>query len=204
MKNTFSSILLVVLVMTCINSIRLASKSQLRTSTSGAKVNVIVNGGFENPNLNGSTSILDSIEGWTADNKIEIGRGSVYIADWGTTQVCELDVYENTTIQQTFKLLDKCSCVLNFKWAARTGNQSSSFVVNLNGDKVFKVVPKDDKIHSESFNIKTVAGDNTISFTGKGKSDSLGATIDDVEVLCDESLVPVPVVPGPAEVDECA
>ena len=57
--------------------------------------NVLVNGDFSQPNLNGGWSLYNSIPGWTGLN-IEIGNGQDYGTVWSnTTQLVELDAYSN-------------------------------------------------------------------------------------------------------------
>ena len=71
---------------------------------------------------------------------------------------------------------------LEFKYGAREGYSlsSSSFSVKWNGRIIRNITPKDFKIHKVKLALVAKAGSNTIHFIGKGKSDSTGATIDDV------------------------
>lgn len=148
--------------------------------------NLIINGDFENPFLGNGWSTYFSIEGWTATNDIEIGRGSIYIGAWGDTQICELDTHENTVISQRVNLGGDVDCNLSFRWGARTGDESSSMIVIFNREEIFSVNPTDQLIINQSIKLKGHKGSNVLSFAGTGTSDGLGMTIDDVALFCDD------------------
>lgn len=150
--------------------------------------NLVINGGFEHPNWNGSWRVQSAILGWEATNKIETGRGSIYVKDWGNTQICELDVYKNTTIKQRVLLTKKGKCEFRFKFASRTADHSSDFEVRFNGEKLYDEAPTDKKIYSKKFTVKANKGYNLIEFEGKGQSNRRGMTIDDVELYCQPGL----------------
>jgi hypothetical protein len=52
----------------------------------GTTRNLVVNGGFENPDQNGKWNIYDKVEGWTG-KQFEIGEGKLYNCRWNS-QVC--------------------------------------------------------------------------------------------------------------------
>ena len=105
----------------------------------GTDKNLVVNGGFENPNQNGQWKIYDNIQGWTGKH-FEIGNGKLYNKKW-SSQVCELDSdFMNAVMWQSFYLDTKVDYVLSFDWAPRTnGNdnlESSKGAVFIDNQKV--------------------------------------------------------------------
>jgi hypothetical protein len=68
----------------------------------GASANLVINGGFENPNTASWWQIYPGVAGWTS-TEMEIGFGTIYNAAW-TSQVCELDGNKNNSIFQLFSL----------------------------------------------------------------------------------------------------
>jgi len=58
-----------------------------------SKEDIVVNGGFEQPDLNKKWKILDKIPGWEGKD-IEVGWGKIYNSKWNS-QVVELDGRKN-------------------------------------------------------------------------------------------------------------
>ena len=74
---------------------------------------------------------------------------------------------------------------LTFNYAARqrVALCSSTFSVEWNGKTVFYVVPKDYRVHSVSKWVRARVGSNLIDFIAEGKSDGVGVTLDNIELI---------------------
>lgn len=83
------------------------------------------------------------------------------------------------------RLLATKKLTLKFQFAARSQVElaSNSFSVAWNGKKLKTFVPKDYKIHTTVLPILATIGTNVLSFLSEGKTDSLGATINNVELM---------------------
>ena len=90
----------------------------------GTVKDLVVNGGFENPNQNGLFGFYDNVEGWQG-KRIEIGNGKIYNCRW-TSQVCELDSdFMNIVMWQSIRLDTRVEYVLSFDWAPRTNENNN-------------------------------------------------------------------------------
>lgn len=169
----------------------LSFKIKSKTSTKNPH-NLIVNGNFEQPDLNGQWSTFDNIPGWyPTRGKIEIGANNVnrYLTGWGKTQILELDSHHddsNSIVNQDIQIEGEKKCELKFKYGARTGNASSSMDVKFNGILLQSIVGKDKDIHDASFIVDSVDGKNTLTFEAKGHENTYGMTIDLVSLVCEE------------------
>lgn len=167
----------------------------------GSLSNIVINGGFENPNTGSSWSIYDNILGWVG-NQIEIGTGVTYNPLW-TSQVCELDSYFNTIITQYFQFnnyyeqtpyIPAVSApatylyTLEFDWAIRTtditNTETCKGTILLN-NQIIDSLPNPTstlKINHASYAVKLRKGENRLQFDGSGLSDAYGLTIDNVKL----------------------
>jgi hypothetical protein len=68
----------------------------------GTCQNLISNGEFEQPALNGHWKYLSSVPGWIT-SRAEIGYGKIYNCRWNS-QVLELDADRNIEVSQSFKM----------------------------------------------------------------------------------------------------
>lgn len=75
--------------------------------------------------------------------------------------------------------------VLTFDHASRNGvrQDSNSFTVNWNGQRIREWHPTDYNIHSERIDLTSRIGKNSIHFIGTGISDSLGQGLDNVKLF---------------------
>ena len=79
--------------------------------------NIVVNGGFEAPDVGYSWGIFNNIEGWEGVG-IEVGWGKIYNGNWNS-QVLELDGHINYQITQRwsfdsqYKLVSQIPCNTN-------------------------------------------------------------------------------------------
>lgn len=158
--------------------------------------NLIVNGGFEQNDCQSSWCIWNqpttNVPGWIPSPEIEIGKATVYTNSLGSSWVAELDPNANTCIKQKVNVKPG-KHVLEFDWASRSGvvQTSNVFEVRINGQVLKSVAPGDYNAHHEKieFDLQSCPQDTYIEFCGAGKSDSLGAVIDNVQLF---------------EYDECA
>lgn len=158
----------------------------------------IVNGGFEDPFCDGtSTSVcqpgdswglFSSIPGWVAVvGDIEIGDGDLYgVTGFEGNQVLELDANSNSVVGQL--IAGPGTFVLSFLYADRDipGTNIETFDVYWNSVLVASVVPlanpPNGAMQLFTAIVTANAGVNSIGFVGTGTSDSLGALIDDVQL----------------------
>lgn len=168
----------------------------------GTSLNIVVNGGFEQPSVGASWGIFNSIPGWTGTG-IEIGYGTIYHNGWNS-QVVELDGHSNYQITQVFnfdanfEIVSGVSCstnsfngqtlayTLEFDYAARANGVSSAFTsradVIWNNVVVGSINPQDYAVHHGSILVQLKPGENALSFDAASTSDSFGLTIDNVKL----------------------
>lgn len=157
-----------------------------KATTQKSKVNLIINGTFDTPDLQGKYGIYKNILGWEATNGIEIGAGDVYSDAWEDGQVVELDTNQNSAIKQSVKLDHPSTCTFKFKYASRTKNVSSGFKAYFNGNELVNFAAQNKSVREFSFFVLAHECENTVRFEATGTSDGFGATIDDVELYCDK------------------
>jgi hypothetical protein len=165
---------------------------------STAQANVIVNGGFEAPNIPGGTfQVHAAIPGWTtiAGPGIEIQdhvAGSPFEGD----QFVELDSFGNSSMEQLAPTIALQPYILSFAYSPRPGVPvgSNGIAVFFNGGLVIPLAMSgvglgDTAWTVWSFNVIPTTGTSSIVFAATGASDSLGGYIDDVRL----TAVPEPV-----------
>lgn len=172
----------------------------------GTADNIVVNGGFEQPNQYGSWGIFNDISGWRG-SAIEVGQGSIYNGRW-SSQVVELDGNANFQITQYFTFdnlfhligdAGVAACnnpfpnrvlkyTLEFDWAARlvgfNNLDSSKGNVLWNNVVIGSLIadPSNQGVNHASFEVVLNAGDNVLQFDGASLSDSYGISIDKVKL----------------------
>ena len=67
----------------------------------GTAEDIVVNGGFEEPNQNGGYTIINNIPGWSGVG-LEIGKGTIYNYRW-TSQVIELAGHRSYDLTQRWR-----------------------------------------------------------------------------------------------------
>lgn len=142
-----------------------------KVSLKAKELEEIVNGGFD-----------DDGKGWVSDD-IEIQDSKLYIANWESGKVCELDAWKgNTSMKQTFKLEIDSTLVLRFDYNARPDYafDSNIFSITFNGQVVFRITPTDYKTHSVKLYLNGLEGNNTIILKGEGKDDGVGMLVDNI------------------------
>lgn len=154
--------------------------------------------------LKGSGAIDDIVIGERVDGAIEIQEGRVFGAPRNAEDnaVLELDSTENARISQNVQIADAGSYRLTFDYAARgfrssTREDSSGVIVLVNGVEVFRETTREFGYKPFALTLDLDAGTNTISFQGIGRSDGIGALIDNVSLrqILDPSGNGAPVAP---------
>jgi hypothetical protein len=170
----------------------------------GITANIVLNGDFSNPNVQGSWGLFNGISGWNGVG-IEVGYASNY--GIGTNQQCELDGSVNYEISQYFTFdnlynqisnenIATCNSpqsaaalkyTLEFDWAIRTlgaANTDTSKANILWNDVVIASLGCNGNqgINHASLTVSLNAGDNFLQFDGTSSSDTYGVTIDNVRL----------------------
>ena len=165
---------------------------------SSAQANVIVNGGFEAPNIApGTFSVFAAIPGWTlvAGHSIEIQdhvAGSPFEGD----QFVELDSFANSSMEQLAPTTALQPYRLSFAYSPRpgVGAGSNGISVFFDGGLVTALAESGLVLSNTtwtvySFVVVPTTGTSSIVFAATGVSDQLGGYIDDVRL----TAVPEPV-----------
>lgn len=168
--------------------------------------NLLTNGGFEDwgDDLGAKWTTLTNsqLSGWYSpdDSRVEFQQGTMDGAptNSNTNTVLELDGYANTTVQQDLNVSQFTAngdhlFALSFDFASRLENTSDFevSVLDKNGNTLFSKFFNNDQPNDHYVNfaadvlIPSGTDEITVSFSGKGDSDSYGALIDNV------SLAPV-------------
>lgn len=159
---------------------------------SSAQANVIVNGGFETPNIATGTFALftPSIPGWTLVSGpwIEIQdhvAGSPFEGD----QFVELDSTANSGIQQLAPTTALQPYTFSFAYSPRPGVSAESNGVNVffNGVLVIALATNGIGLQDTAwtvfnFTVVPTGGTSSVVFAATGTSNSLGGYIDDVRL----------------------
>lgn len=153
--------------------------------------NLVVNGSFEQDVVSSKWTLLNSVTGWQnqgAKFEIQTSRLGIINAQEGS-QYIELDSTANYSIFQNIATEAGQSYEVSFYYSARIeGNDKTNKAkVQWNGQTVLDL--NSTTRGWQSFNI-TVTADSDVSelrFVGAGTSDSLGAFIDNVSVVKQQS-----------------
>ena len=159
---------------------------------SSAQANVIVNGGFEAPNIApGTFSVFAAIPGWTlvAGHSIEIQdhiAGSPFEGD----QFVELDSFDNSSMQQLVPTTALQPYTLSFAYSPRPGVAAASNGISVffNGGLVTALATSgiglpDTAWTVYSFTVVPTTATSSLVFSATGVSDQLGGYIDDVRLV---------------------
>jgi hypothetical protein len=159
---------------------------------SSAQANVIINGGFENPNIpTGTFALFTSIPGWslTTGTFIEIQdhvAGSPYEGD----QFVELDSTGNSgMIQASVATVPLQPYTFSFAYSPRPGVAASSNGVDVyfNGALLIALAQSGIGLQNTlwtpfSFVVTPTGATSSVEFRASGTSNSLGGYIDDVRL----------------------
>ena len=160
----------------------------------GTKVNIVVNGGFQRPNVGKGWKIFNDIPGWWGKG-FEVGSSHLYNCRWGKTQVVELDGHKNAFLVQKWKFNSQYNLITNqnnvrkyrlsFQYACRQNIAFGSCKGNVfwNGKHVLSINPHDYNVKTKVIDVYAKVGQNMLKFAGAGCSDSFGLTIDNVRLV---------------------
>lgn len=164
--------------------------------------NLVVNGSFETTPTalgSGAWTIYSGLQGWTVTtgNGVEVRNNAAGTAAHGNKFV-ELDTTINSTIAQGFASLSAGSeYLLRFQYSPRIGVSASSNAIAAywNGVQIASVTATGGNAHAwneYSFNVRAATGVNTLSFAGAGNNDSVGGSLDNVQL----NAIPEPATLG--------
>lgn len=152
--------------------------------------NIISNGSFEEPALNGGWAVFNPLTGWEV-----LGGSGAEIQDMGNAyhldQHLELDSHNNSKIGQTFTVVDQMEYWLQFAYVPRTGMPNDNTIAfgieGINGTN-FSWTPEplngtnppqsDWELYNYLVNLE--AGDYRLYFAAEGISNSYGGYVDAV------------------------
>ena len=159
---------------------------------SSAQANVIVNGGFEAPNIaTGTFSVFAAIPGWTlfAGHSIEI-QDHIAGSPFEGAQFVELDSFANSAMQQLAPTTPLQPYTFSFAYSPRpgVGAGSNGIDVFFNGSLVTALAPSGIGLPNTawtvySFTVVPTSATSSVVFAATGVSDSLGGYIDDVRLV---------------------
>jgi len=150
--------------------------------------NLIQNGSFEeSASFSGKWGLLSELNGWTltSDNtpyfEVQTSALNVIEAQDGN-QYLELDSNNNYGINQTIQTTPGDDYVISFYYSPRNNNKESTNKLELSwdGQKIATVASKVKGWNYYTYNVKATTNETQIQISGTGKSDSLGALIDNV------------------------
>jgi hypothetical protein len=156
-----------------------------------AQANVIVNGGFEAPDIPAGTfQVFAAIPGWTlvAGHSIEM-QDHVAGSPFEGNQFVELDSFANSSMQQLAPTTALQPYTLSFAYSPRPGVAAASNGIDVffNGGLVTALATsgiglQDTAWTVYSFTVVPTLGTSSVVFTATGVSDQLGGYIDDVRL----------------------
>jgi len=172
------------------------------TGALGGPVNLITNGGFEDPAIAlGSFTVLPSIPGWSATAGIELqssdSEGPGLVTPFGN-QYVELNVHGPSTISQTITTVPGQQYDLSFALSARPGTGSNSVRVGFTGnaDAVFTATDTGTlnfQTFSQSFLARSSSSTLSFSPSGMFANPELGDELDNVTLATPTATgVPLP------------
>jgi hypothetical protein len=159
-----------------------------------ASADLLINGSFESPDTKGGWGAYpnDKVGGWFAEqNTMEVGAASVYGVTGQTGhQVLELDSAGNSKISQNVNTTTGFyTLTLDAAIRKNVAASSGTFDILWNNVLVASISPTMTSMKSFTFNVKGTGGMDKLSLLGTGKSDSLGAIVDNVQL---KTTAPVP------------
>lgn len=162
------------------------------TTNIGYAANLIVNGSFEAPSINGAAGgyFFTSITGWTGvGDQIEIGNPSTFGVNGATNaQVVELDSNVrgvNTGFYQMVATAAQQNYLLSVDVAARSGTSLASNTVEVwwRGARIATIDPASTTFTNHTFEVQGSGGSDRLEFREQaGDDDGLGGMIDNVRL----------------------
>jgi len=175
----------------------------LLASMGVVSANLIVNGGFETPEIGSHWVILTAVPAWTLENReLEYQlQNTVGLTPYEGRQYAELDPDFNVKISQTIPVEKGKIYQLSFAQSCRYNDPHLPSLLGVYLDGVLlgqtscTVASQNAQAwttHSYTFKPE-VDGPVTITFADEGRSDSYGVLLDDVNL--DTQSTPVPEFP---------
>jgi hypothetical protein len=157
---------------------------------SSADANMIVNGGFEVPDIGSNYQLFVAIPGWTRTaGLIEIQHNVAGTAFEGN-QLVEMDSTGNSAMEQLIPTIPGLSYGLSFQYSPRPGIAASSNGINVfwNGGLIDTLalsgISNSNTVWSlHSYNVIATGAVTSLAFAAVGTSDSLGGYLDDVQLV---------------------
>jgi PEP-CTERM motif len=174
-------------------SLKIAAAFAVLGISQAAQANLVINGGFENPNqAAGTWAIYTSIPGWTLTPDVEI-RNAVVGTAYEGSNYAELDTASNSIISQTIATIVGASYEISFAYSPRIDVPSASngIEVYFGGVLVGSVAGAGTSTHTwqlPSYLATATAASSLLEFRAVGTNDGLGGSLDDVKV----NAVPLP------------
>ncbi|BDF93590.1 DUF642 domain-containing protein [Pseudoalteromonas sp. KAN5] len=153
-----------------------------------ASTNLVTNGSFENTaTISGQWSLLNNLPGWQRSNnakfEIQTNRLGLITAQEGV-QYLELDSTANYHVMQTLDTEADHNYEISFYYSARvSGNTTTNKAeVYWDGELLDTLNSTTRGWQKFTYTVKASSSATELKFAGAGKSDSLGALIDNVQV----------------------
>jgi PEP-CTERM motif len=174
-------------------SLKIAAALAVLGLSQAAQANLVVNGGFEDPNqAAGTWSIYTSIPGWTLTPDVEI-RNAVVGTAYEGSNYAELDTAANSIISQTIATMVGQMYEISFAYSPRIDIPSASngIEVYFGGVLVGSVTGPGTSTHTwqlPSYLATATSALSVLEFRAVGTNDGYGGSLDDVKV----NAVPLP------------
>ena len=151
--------------------------------------NLIKNGNFELPNINEKKDIINDVPNWIIEPNAHLGIGKKFNSKWlsGQGQVANLFTNQNSSLSQVFDMEEANFCKVKFQFAVEGSVKTTSMKVYLNDKLIYTGSPLSKNINYFNKIYVCKKGENKILFKGTSTKKK-GVTIDNVEVLMDESF----------------
>ncbi len=160
----------------------------LASSFTMANTNLVVNGSFEDTAaISGKWSLFNEVSGWQRSNnaKFEIQTTALdIIPAQDGSQYLELDSTANYSAFQTLETQADHNYEVSFYYSARVNgnNTTNKAEVYWDGELLDTLNSTTKGWQKFTYTVKASSSATELKFVGAGKSDSLGAFIDDVKV----------------------
>lgn len=153
-----------------------------------ASTNLVVNGSFENTaKVYGTWGLLNQVPGWQRSNnakfEIQTNKLGLIKAQEGS-QYLELDSTANYSVLQTLNTDADHNYEVSFYYSARVNGDANTNKAEVywNGELLDTLNSTTKGWQKFTYTVKASSAATELKFIGTGKSDSLGAFIDDVKV----------------------
>lgn len=153
--------------------------------TQASAQNLLLNGGFELPDLGTGSAKVTSIPGWTATTGlIDFGHFSNYGLPNAAEgdQFIDLDAGTNATVEQAIPTVPGTTYRLRYRFNTQPGPTGAAFFVLWNGLDMSLTVGNSNFWQSFELELIATSSLSTLAFQEIGPEDDKGALIDDVRL----------------------